>query len=143
MKRIRRGDIYYADLNPGIGSEQRGVRPVVVIQNNKGNKVSKTIIVASISSKAYVKHFKATHYELHNHEELGLKQPSVVLLEQIRTIDTSRLIQYKGSLNKQQLQSINKRILVSLGMSRDYKYQRRKCKRRNCTLDTLKKITRI
>lgn len=128
MLRIRRGDIFYADLNPGKGSEQRGVRPVVVIQNNKGNKVSKTIIVACISSKAYVKHFNKTHYELQNYEELGLREASIVLCEQLRTIDTSRLLQYKGSLNKLQMKSINRKLLVSLGMSRDYKYVNRKIK---------------
>ena len=122
MERIRRGDIFYADLNPGKGSEQRGVRPVVVIQNNKGNKVSHTIIVACISSKAYVKHFNRTHYELRNFEELGLREASIVLCEQLRTIDTSRLLQYKGSLSKLQMRSINHKLLISLGMSRDYKF---------------------
>ena len=125
MERIRRGDILYADLNPGIGSEQRGTRPVVIIQNNKGNKVSPTFIVAPITSKAYEKDYNKTHYELHNYQDLGLKYPSVVMLEQIRTIDISRIIQYKGTLNKQQMRSINTKILISLGMSRDYKYVRK------------------
>lgn len=125
MLRIRRGDIFYADLNPGIGSEQRGIRPVVIIQNNKGNKYSTTCIVACISSKAYVKNYHATHYEIQNYKDLGLKQPSIVLLEQIRTIDISRLISYKGSLSKLQQRSLNQRLLVSLGMSRDYKFQKK------------------
>ncbi len=131
MNRIRRGDIFYANLNPGIGSEQKGTRPVLVIQNNKGNKVSPTIIVACISSKAYIKKFNVTHFELHNYKELGLNQPSIVMLEQIRTIDISRLYEYKGSLNKLQMKSVSQKILRSLGMSRDYKFQRKQYKKRN------------
>ena len=81
-----RGDLYYADLGYGIGSEQKGNRPVVIIQNNVGNKHSPTVIIAAITSKANVKAKLPTHYYLDAGN--GLAMPSIVLLEQIRTIDT-------------------------------------------------------
>ena len=88
-KTYLRGDLYYADLGHGIGSEQKGTRPVVIIQNNVGNKHSPTVIIAAVTSKANVKAKLPTHYYLDAGN--GLVQPSLVLLEQIRTIDTRRL----------------------------------------------------
>lgn len=82
-----RGDMYYADLGRGIGSEQEGYRPVVIIQNNVGNKHSPTVIIASITSKTGVKAKLPTHYYIDDAEN-GLKLPSIVLLEQLRTVDT-------------------------------------------------------
>ena len=84
-----RGDMYYADLGRGIGSEQEGYRPVVIIQNNVGNKHSPTVIIASITSKTGVKAKLPTHYYID--AEDGLELPSIVLLEQLRTVDKRRL----------------------------------------------------
>ena len=84
-----RGDIYYADLGRGIGSEKKGSRPVVIIQNNVGNKHSPTVIIAAITSKADIKAKLPTHYYLNAGN--GLELPSLVLLEQIRTVDKRRL----------------------------------------------------
>lgn len=88
--KVKRGDIYLADLSDANGSEQGKVRPVVVIQNNRGNKYSPTTIVACLSSKVYSKHHLPTHYLLP--EGLGLKYKSMVMCEQIRVLDKSRLI---------------------------------------------------
>jgi mRNA interferase MazF len=95
-----RGDLYYADLGRGIGSEQEGRRPVVIIQNNIGNKHSPTVIIAAISSKVGVKAKLPTHYYIGT--ENGLELPSVVLLEQLRTIDKRRLEEYIGRLSTPQ-----------------------------------------
>ena len=111
---IRRGDLYYADLSPVVGSEQGGVRPVLIIQNNIGNKYSPTVIVASITSKVGVKAKLPTHYFVNT--ESGLEAPSVVLLEQIRTIDKKRLDSYIGHLNYEHLKEIDKSIEISLGL---------------------------
>ena len=89
-----RGDMYYADLGRGIGSEQEGYRPVVIIQNNVGNKHSPTVIIASITSKTGVKAKLPTHYYID--AEDGLELPSVVLLEQLRTVDKRRLGNFIG-----------------------------------------------
>lgn len=91
-----RGDMYFADLGKGVGSEQEGYRPIVIIQNNVGNKHSPTVIVASISSKTGVKAKLPTHYYIG--AENGLELPSIVLLEQLRTIDKRRLENYIGRL---------------------------------------------
>ena len=90
-----RGDMYYADLGRGVGSEQEGYRPVLIIQNNTGNKYSTTVIVAAISSKVDAKAKLPTHYLLK--AENGLELPSLVLLEQLRTIDKRRLGTSDGS----------------------------------------------
>ena len=94
--RILRGDLYYADLTPVIGCEQGGVRPVLIIQNNMGNLHSPTVIVAAVTSKNS-KHNLPTHVPL-NPNYSGLKAYSIILLEQIRTIDRSRLKEYIGHL---------------------------------------------
>ena len=113
---IKRGDIYYADLNPVIGSEQGGNRPVLVIQNNVGNKYSPTIIVSAITSKIY-KAKIPTHIEL-SATEYGLPKDSVVLLEQLRTIDKMRLKQKIASLDDEKMQKVNKALEISLGLLR-------------------------
>ena len=95
-REIRRGDIYYADLSPVVGSEQGGIRPVLVIQNNTGNAYSPTVIVAAVTSKPKTK--LPTHVILRDRK--GLEKNSVVLLEQVRTIDKSRLREYVGILDK-------------------------------------------
>ena len=109
-----RGEIYYADLGKGIGSEQEGHRPVVIIQNNVGNKHSPTVIVASISSRIAGKSQLPTHYYII--AEDGLREPSIVLLEQIRTIDKRRLGQRIGKLSEKHIQGINHALAISIGL---------------------------
>lgn len=111
---IRRGDIYYADLRPVIGSEQGGVRPVLVIQNDMGNKYSPTVIVAAITSKLN-KAKLPTHVELAS-DRYGIVKDSVILLEQVRTIDKSRLKERVCHLDTEALLKINKALLVSLDL---------------------------
>ena len=109
----RRGELYYADLSPVIGSEQGGVRPVLVIQNNVGNKYSPTIIVAAITSqinKAKI----PTHVELTS-KEYGLPKDSVVLLEQLRTLDKRRLRENIGYVDTLKMRLVDNALLISLG----------------------------
>ena len=101
-KTYLRGDLYYADLGHGIGSEQKGTRPVVIIQNNVGNKHSPTVIIAAVTSKANVKAKLPTHYYLDAGN--GLVQPSLVLLEQIRTVD------------EEHIRGINHALAISIGL---------------------------
>ena len=108
-----RGDMYYADLGRGVGSEQEGYRPVLIIQNNTGNKYSTTVIVAAISSKVNAKAKLPTHYLLK--AENGLELPSIVLLEQLRTIDKRRLENYIGRLDEYHIRRINRALAVSVG----------------------------
>lgn len=117
--KIKRGQIYLVDLSKGYGSEQGGVRPVLVVQNNKGNKYSPTIIVACITSKAYCKHHLPTHYYIP--DSAGLKYPSIVMMEQIKVIDKSRIIKYIGSVSLRFMKLLDKRILISLGMNYNYR----------------------
>lgn len=100
---IKKGDIFYADLTPVIGCEQGGIRPVLIIQNDIGNRYSPTVIAAAITSNTD-KHPLPTHILLDN-SQYGLRSNSVVLLEQVRTIDRSRLREYIGHLNEQTLQA--------------------------------------
>ena len=109
-----RGEMYYADLGKGIGSEQEGHRPVVIIQNDIGNKHSPTVIVASISSRIEGKSKLPTHYYIN--AEDGLREPSVVLLEQIRTIDKRRLREHMGRLDENQMHLVDDAIAVSFGL---------------------------
>ncbi len=109
-----RGDMYYADLGEGIGSEQKGYRPVLIIQNNTGNKHSPTVIVAAISSKVGVKAKLPTHF--YTDAVCGLQAPSIVLLEQLRTIDKRRLEQYIGRLGDQHIRGINHALAISIGL---------------------------
>ena len=111
---IKRGELYFADLSPVIGSEQGGVRPVLVIQNDIGNKYSPTVIAAAITSKLN-KAKLPTHIELSS-KEYGLEKDSVVLLEQIRTIDKTRLKEKIGELNNFKMSEVNKAMMISLGV---------------------------
>ncbi len=109
-----RGEMYFADLGKGIGSEQEGFRPVVIIQNDVGNKHSSTVIAAPISSKIARKRRLPTHYYLE--AENGLEEPSVVLMEQVRTIDKRRLTRYIGKLPEQTMAGLNHALAVSVGL---------------------------
>ena len=109
---IRRGDIYYADLSPVVGSEQGGVRPVLVIQNNVGNKHSPTIICAAITSKMN-KAKLPTHIEIST-KDYKIVRNSVILLEQIRTIDKQRLTEYVCHIDGTTMQKVDRAIRVSL-----------------------------
>ena len=109
-----RGEMYFADLGKGIGSEQEGFRPVVIIQNDVGNKHSSTVIAAPISSKITGKRRLPTHYYLE--AENGLEEPSVVLMEQVRTIDKRRLTRYIGKLPEQTMAELNHALAVSVGL---------------------------
>ncbi len=111
---VSRGDVFYADLNPVIGSEQGGVRPVVVIQNDIGNKYSPTVIVAAITSKID-KAKLPTHVEIAAGSS-RLEKDSVILLEQIRTLDKKRLQRKVTSLEKETIKKVNKAIEISLGL---------------------------
>ena len=111
---VKRGDIFFADLSPVVGSEQGGVRPVLIIQNDVGNKHSPTVIVAAITTKTAGKRKPPTHYEIG--AEHGLKAPSLVLLEQIRTIDKHRLENRIGRLSPKQIKELNHALAVSVGL---------------------------
>lgn len=111
---IKRGDIFYADLSPVIGSEQGGVRPVLVIQNDVGNKYSPTIIIAAITSQIN-KAKLPTHIEIVA-SEYGLTKDSVILLEQIRTIDKKRLREKVGHFDEEMMESVNECIKISTGL---------------------------
>ncbi len=110
---IKRGELYYADLNPVVGSEQGGFRPVLILQNNVGNKYSPTVIVAAVTSQLS-KAKLPTHIEL-SKELYGLKKDSVILLEQIRTIDKRRLQEKVGVLEPYKMNEVNNAMLISLG----------------------------
>lgn len=111
---IRRGDIFYADLRPVVGSEQGGIRPVLIVQNDVGNKHSPTVICVAITSKMN-KAKLPTHVELCS-RDYGVIKDSVILLEQIRTIDKSRLREKVCHLDSKVLERINKALIVSLAL---------------------------
>ena len=113
-KPIYRGEIYYADLSPVIGSEQGGKRPVLIIQNNVGNYYSSTVIVAAITGKVGKKAKLPTHYIVSDYKELGGQ--SIILLEQIRTIDKCRLLKYIGQISPKDMEKINRCLAVSIGL---------------------------
>lgn len=110
---IKRGQLYYADLSPVIGSEQGGVRPVLILQNDVGNKFSPTVIAAATTSKLS-KTKLPTHISLEK-EKYCLPKDSIVLLEQIRTIDKSRLLDYIGELPTEIMSKVNTALMISLG----------------------------
>lgn len=112
---IKRGDIYYADLSPVVGSEQGGVRPVLIIQNDIGNKYSPTVIATAITSQIN-KAKMPTHIEL-DANEYGLSKDSVVLAEQIRTIDKRRLKEKIGHLDDRLMTKVNEALEISFGLS--------------------------
>jgi len=111
---VRRGDVFYADLNPVVGSEQGGVRPVLVIQNDIGNKYSPTIIIAAITSKI-AKAKLPTHVEIKTSES-NLEADSVILLEQLRTIDKKRLQRQVAHLDQEIMGKVNAALEISLGL---------------------------
>ena len=111
---IRRGDIYYADLSPVVGSEQGGIRPVLIVQNDVGNRFSPTVIAAAITSQTG-KARLPTHIEL-NAQSVGLSRDSVILLEQVRTIDKSRLRERMGKLDDTTMTKVDNAIAVSFGL---------------------------
>ena len=111
---IRRGDIYYAELNPVVGSEQGGTRPVLIISNNMGNRHSPTVIIAAITGKAQTKAKLPTHTEVKNFE--GLDRNSIVLLEQIRTVDKKRLKQYMGMMTAETMARVDKALAISISL---------------------------
>ena len=110
---IKRGDIYYADLSPVVGSEQSGVRPILIIQNDMGNKYSPTIIGVPITSKAKIR--MPTHIAIEGNK-YGLDKDSIILAEQIRTLDKSRLKEKVGRLDKKVLEQVKKAIEISCGL---------------------------
>jgi len=114
-KTVMRGDIFYADLSPVVGSEQGGVRPVLIIQNNVGNHYSPTVIIASITS-CLQKSRMPTHVFITG-EEYGLREDSMVLMEQIRTIDRLRFREYIGHLDLPVMEQVDLALAVSVGLS--------------------------
>ena len=115
-RKVRRGEIYYADLRPVTGSEQGGIRPVVILQNDTGNRFSPTTIAAAITSRDE-KHRLPTHIWIGS-RFYGLRQDSMILLEQVRTLDRKRLRDYIGCLDKETMQAVDRGLTVSLGMKR-------------------------
>ena len=111
---IKRGEIYYADLSPVVGSEQGGVRPVLIVQNDVGNKFSPTVIAAAITSQRD-KNNLPTHIEV-DARNCGLAKDSIVLLEQVRTIDKRRLEERMGSLDTGDMGKVNQALSVSFGL---------------------------
>jgi mRNA interferase MazF len=112
---VKRGDIYYADLSPVVGSEQGGIRPVLIVQNDVGNRYSPTVIVAAITSRIN-KAKMPTHVELCA-KEYGLSKDSVILLEQIRTLDKQRLREKVGKIDDALMQKVIEALLVSFGLN--------------------------
>lgn len=111
MDEVKRGELYYADLSPVVGSEQGGIRPVLILQNDKTNQNSTTTIVAAMTSQ--IKNNLQTHVKVSGH---GLKKESLVLLEQIRTIDKVRLMQYIGRLGDKDMKKIDRALTESLNI---------------------------
>lgn len=118
---IRRGDIFYADLSPVIGSEQGGLRPVLIVQNDVGNKYSPTVIAAAITSRLS-KNKLPTHIDVCRNDTsdlqtFGLAKDSVILLEQIRTLDKKRLKEKMGHLDERLMKQVNDAITISFGLA--------------------------
>ena len=120
-RKIMRGEIYYAELNPIMGSEQGGMRPVLILQNNTGNKHSPTVVVTAITSRL-------GKTRLPTHVRLGstyLAKDSIALLEQIRTIDKCRLYEYIAKATQEEMEQIEEALLVSVGINRKYEMEAR------------------
>ncbi|MBQ7337091.1 MAG: type II toxin-antitoxin system PemK/MazF family toxin [Clostridia bacterium] len=111
---VKRGDIYYADLSPVVGSEQGGLRPVLIIQNDVGNRYSPTVIAAAITSRLG-KNRLPTHIDVYA-DRVGLVKDSVILLEQVRTLDKRRLKEKMGHLDEGMMDQVNRAIAVSVGL---------------------------
>ncbi|MBR4296499.1 MAG: type II toxin-antitoxin system PemK/MazF family toxin [Clostridia bacterium] len=114
---VKRGDIYYADLSPVVGSEQGGMRPVLIIQNDVGNRYSPTVIAAAITSRMG-KTRLPTHIDVYA-DKVGLNKDSVILLEQVRTLDKKRLGEKMGHLDDEMMTAVNNAIAVSFGLGGD------------------------
>ncbi len=112
---IKRGDIFYVDLNPVVGSEQGGTRPVLVISNDIGNRHSPTVIVAAITSRVHTKAKLPTHTAVNDFE--GLDKDSIILLEQIRTIDKQRLKQHMGMMPENIMARVDKALAISISLN--------------------------
>jgi mRNA interferase MazF len=116
---VRRGDIYYADLDPTTGSEQGGVRPVMIISNDIGNRHSPTVIVAAVTGQS--KKYLPTHAVL-GKDRHGLRRDSTVLMEQIRSIDHVRLLKYLGRLDAAEMKEADGALAVSVGLAEQFRY---------------------
>lgn len=113
---VYRGDIFYANLEPVIGSEQGGIRPVLIIQNDIGNRHSPTVIVAAITSR--IKHHRLpTHVNLDG-RQCGLHNESTIMLEQLRTLDKQRLLAYVGSVGRRKMNEVDKALEISVGTAK-------------------------
>ena len=112
---IKRGDIFYVDLNPVVGSEQGGTRPVLIISNDIGNRHSPTVIVAAITSRVHTKAKLPTHTAVNDFE--GLDKDSIILLEQIRTIDKQRLKQHMGMMPENIMARVDKALAISISLN--------------------------
>lgn len=117
---VRRGDIYYADLSPVIGSEQSGIRPVLIIQNDIGNKFSPTVIAIAITSKQKAK--LPTHIEIEG-ARYGLDKDSVIMAEQIRTLDKKRLKSRVGTLDKDIMEKVKRALEISFGIRGELSFE--------------------
>ena len=122
VNNIKRGDIYYADLSPVVGSEQGGIRPVLIVQNDMGNKHSPTVIAAAITSQ-HAKSNLPTHINL-NAKKSGLSKNSVVLLEQIRTLDKKRLKEKMGCLDYYVMNQVDRALSISFGLALEENIQK-------------------
>ena len=111
---VKRGDIYYADLSPVVGSEQGGIRPVLIVQNDVGNQFSPTVIAAAITSRRYKTNLP-THIRV-NADGSGLARDSIILLEQVRTLDKKRLREKMGNLDSVDMMRVDRALSVSLGI---------------------------
>ena len=115
---VKRGDIYYADLSPVVGSEQGGIRPVLIIQNDTGNRYSPTVIAAAITSQTGKARLQP-HIALPVNENCGLNRDSIILLEQVRTLDKKRLRERMGHVEEQVMEKVDTAIAVSFGLPHD------------------------
>lgn len=114
---FHRGEVYYADLDPVIGHEQGGIRPVLIIQNDTGNYHSPTIIVIAVTRRTFKKPKQPTHVVLDDAQGLA---PSLFMSEVVRTIDKRRVLSYVGRLTREQMKRVNAALLVSVGLDKDY-----------------------
>lgn len=119
IKHIKRGDIFLVNLEPVIGSEQRNIRPALIIQNDVGNIYSPTTIIASMTSHIHAKTKLPTHVMIHKRGRL--KQDSIILLEQIRTIDKVRLIEYVGTLSILEMEMVDMGLNISIALNKLYR----------------------
>ncbi|MGM9617803.1 type II toxin-antitoxin system PemK/MazF family toxin [Butyricicoccus sp.] len=113
---IRRGDIYYAQLDPVVGSEQGGTRPVMIVSNDRGNRFGPTVIVAPITSRKNRGNLLPTHMRIPH--IVGLRKDSIILFEQVRAVDKERLHEYVGTLSRRFVSSVDSALLASIGVKR-------------------------